>query len=119
MTEPTNGAAAPPKKRSFGFKKAAWQTAPKNESQDMFSHSNEFQAIVADETKRRNEKKKKAEEAQKRKIEESREGKRRKVSIEQDERAEASGARGSPRGHALARRGFVCYLDLCGIHQLI
>jgi hypothetical protein len=111
MTDSTNGAAAPPKKRAFGFKKAAWQTAPKNEGQDMFSHSSEFQEVVAEETKRQNERKKaeeaqkrKTEETQKRKAEEARERKRRKVSIEQDE---GEPARNSPRGDRVARKGCV------------
>ncbi|KAJ4344725.1 uncharacterized protein N0V89_012469 [Didymosphaeria variabile] len=101
MTDSTNGAAAPPKKRSFGFKKAAWQTAPKNDAQDLFSHSNEFQDIVAEEEKRRTEQKK-AEEAQKRKVEKERELKKRKLSVERDEGVRA---RCSPRGHRVARKG--------------
>ncbi|KAL1595747.1 hypothetical protein SLS60_009436 [Paraconiothyrium brasiliense] len=101
MTDPTNGAAAPPKKRSFGFKKAAWQTAPKNDAQDLFSHSNEFQDIIAEEEKRRNEQKK-VEQAQKRKVEKERELKKRKVSVERDEGVRT---RSSPRGHRVAGKG--------------
>ncbi|KAF2441015.1 hypothetical protein P171DRAFT_434710 [Karstenula rhodostoma CBS 690.94] len=101
MTDSTNGAAAPPKRRAFGFKKAAWQTAPKKDEQDMFSHSNEFQDIVAEQAKRKEEKKK-AEEAQKRTAEEERHRKRRKVSVESDEGVRT---RSSPRGHRVARKG--------------
>ncbi|OAG00557.1 uncharacterized protein CC84DRAFT_1129363 [Paraphaeosphaeria sporulosa] len=103
MTDPTDGAAAPPKRRAFGFKKAAWQTAPKKDEQDMFSHSNEFQDIVAEQAKRQEEKKK-AEEAQKQrqKAEEERHRKRRKVSVESDEGVQA---RSSSRNHRVTSKG--------------
>jgi hypothetical protein len=108
MTDSKNGAAAPPKKRTFGFKKAAWQTAPQNDGQDMFSHSSEFQEVVAEETKRQHERKeaeeaqkRKMEEAQKREAKEARERKRRKVSIEQDEGVPA---RSSPQSREVARK---------------
>lgn len=104
MTEPTNGAAAP-KKRTFGFKKAAWQTAPKKDEQDMFSHSNEFQDIVAEQAKRQ-EDKKKAEEAlkQKQKAEEERNGKKRKVTVEAVAEVRP---RSSPRNQRVASKGCV------------
>ena len=50
MTDATTGAPAP-KKRSL-FKRAAWQDAAKKEDEDMFSHSNEFKDIVAEENRR-------------------------------------------------------------------
>ncbi|KAF9730470.1 hypothetical protein PMIN02_002020 [Paraphaeosphaeria minitans] len=102
MTDPTNGAAAAqPKRRAFGFKKAAWQTAPKKDEQDMFSHSNEFQDIAAEQAKRQEEKKK-AEEAQKQKAEEERHRKRRKVSVESDEEART---RSSPQARRVTSKG--------------
>ena len=108
MTDPTNGAAAP-KKRTFGFKKAAWQTAPKKDEQDMFSHSNEFQDIVAEQAKREEEKRK-AEEAekqkqkQKQKAEEERDRKKRKVSVEGVEEVRP---RSSPRNQRMTSKGCV------------
>lgn len=75
------------------FKRAAWQDAAKEEG-DIFSHSNEFNDIVAEEKRRKEEAKKKHEEA-KRQAEEERKrelgekqekkGKRRKVSSDYDE----------------------------------
>lgn len=99
MTDATDGAAEPPKKR-FGFKKAAWQTAPKTEAHDMFSHANEFSSIVAAEARRKSEqqKKKKAEEAHKRKLVQEREPKRRKVSASPREPFSGSGPRSSALG---------------------
>ncbi|KAF2134015.1 hypothetical protein P153DRAFT_363034 [Dothidotthia symphoricarpi CBS 119687] len=82
MTGPTADAPAP-KKRSF-FKRAAWMDAEKKEGDDMFSHANEFTDIVAEQTKREDEKKKKAEDEKKRKLQEQREKKRRKVTTEHD-----------------------------------
>ncbi|EOA80776.1 uncharacterized protein SETTUDRAFT_181954, partial [Exserohilum turcica Et28A] len=58
MTEATPTGAAPPKKRSL-FKRPAWQDSPKNEDADIFSHSNEFSDIVAEQARRREEEKKK------------------------------------------------------------
>ena len=105
MTDTTDGATAPPKKR-FGFKKAAWQTAPKTEAQDMFSHANEFKDVIAEETRRKLEAKKKTEQMQKRKVREEHESKRRKVSIDQEEeKLRGSGPTSSPRAQRLARRG--------------
>ena len=92
MTDATTGALAP-KKRSL-FKRAAWQDAAKKEGGDIFSHSNEFSDIVAEEKKRKEEEKRKheeakrkAEEEQKRELVEKQEkkGKRRKVSNDYDE----------------------------------
>ncbi|KAF3005876.1 hypothetical protein E8E13_009218 [Curvularia kusanoi] len=92
MTDANTGAPAP-KKRSL-FKRAAWQDAAKKETEDMFSHSNEFKDIVAEENRRKEEEKRKQAEA-KRKAEEEekrtqiqkqdKKGKRRKVSAEFDE----------------------------------
>ncbi|KAF1929768.1 uncharacterized protein M421DRAFT_60224 [Didymella exigua CBS 183.55] len=92
MTDATSGAPAP-KKRSL-FKRAAWQDAGKKENEDIFSHSNEFSNIVAEENRQKEEAKRKLAEA-KRKVEEEqrreqtekqdRKGKRRKVSIDYDE----------------------------------
>ncbi|KAF1964992.1 hypothetical protein BU23DRAFT_575202 [Bimuria novae-zelandiae CBS 107.79] len=104
MTDATTSAAAPPKKR-FGFKKAAWQEAPKTEAEDMFSHANEFSNIVAEETRRKNDQKKKAGLEPKRKLSEEREPKRRKVSASQDEEVPCSRTRSSPKGRRLASKG--------------
>lgn len=76
------------------FKRAAWQDAAKKEGEDIFSHSNEFKDIVAEENRRKEQAKKeqaeakrKAEEEQKREQAEKQEkkGKRRKVSTDYDE----------------------------------
>lgn len=92
MTDATSGAPAP-KKRSL-FKRAAWQDAAKKENEDIFSHSNEFNNIVAEENKRKEEAKRehavakrKAEEEQRREQAEKQDkkGKRRKVSADYDE----------------------------------
>lgn len=108
MTDTAASAAAPPKKR-FTFKKAAWQTAPKTEgkeAQDMFSHSNEFRDIVAEQTQRKNEEKKKAEETRKRKVDEERERKRRKVSNEVQEKMPESRSASLALGGRLSSRGY-------------
>ncbi|CAN9369299.1 hypothetical protein CC77DRAFT_1040136 [Alternaria alternata] len=83
MTDST-ASAAPPKKRSL-FKRAAWQDAPKKDSEDMFSHSNEFKDIVAEQARTRAEEKKKAEAARKRKHSEPRDQKRRRISNDSEE----------------------------------
>ncbi|KAF2630631.1 hypothetical protein BU25DRAFT_455723 [Macroventuria anomochaeta] len=92
MTDASTGAPAP-RKRSL-FKRAAWQDAAKKENEDIFSHSNEFKDIVAEENRRKEEEKRKqaeakrkAEEGQKREQAEKQEskGKRRKVSTDYDE----------------------------------
>jgi hypothetical protein len=85
MADPT-ASAAPPKKRSL-FKRAAWQDAPKTDSEDMFSHSNEFNDIVAEQARIRAEEKKKAEAARKRKHSEPRDQKRRRISNDSEELA--------------------------------
>lgn len=104
-----------PKKKRFGFKKAAWQTAPTTGAQeDMFSHSREYKDIIAEETKRKNEEKRKAEEEKQRKAEELRQRKikeerqtaedgeqrrkRRRISTEPEEDVPAD-TLGSPAGH--------------------
>ena len=79
-----SASAAPPKKRSL-FKRAAWQDAPKKDGEDMFSHSNEFSDIVAEQARIRAEEKKKAEAARKRKHSEPRDQKRRRISNDNDE----------------------------------
>ncbi|CAG5175327.1 uncharacterized protein ALTATR162_LOCUS8049 [Alternaria atra] len=83
MTDKT-ASAAPPKKRSL-FKRAAWQDAPKKDGEDMFSHSNEFSDIVAEQARIRAEEKKKAEAARKRKHSEPRDQKRRRISNDNEE----------------------------------
>jgi hypothetical protein len=88
-------AAPPPKKRSF-FKRAGWQDAPATEGDDLFSHSNKFTDIVAEEQKREKEKRRKAEE-RKRKAEEQSERKRRKVSVDDAPTSHRSGAGKSTR----------------------
>lgn len=115
MTDATDGAtAAPPKKRSF-FKKAAWQTKPKPEGgieQDIFSHSNEFKDIVAEETKRKREQKRLKDEEKKRKEAEHHERKRRKVSLEnEDMKLPGSPFGGSPRASRTESKAYVplCY----------
>ncbi|KAF1954009.1 hypothetical protein CC80DRAFT_494248 [Byssothecium circinans] len=96
MSEGTSGAPAPKKK--FGFKKAAWQTAaPKAENDDMFSHSKDFGAIVAEEARRKKEQREKAEAERKRKAEEERNRKKRKVSSEMDEDIKHGGSGASHR----------------------
>ncbi|KAH8726290.1 ubiquitin-2 like Rad60 SUMO-like-domain-containing protein [Phaeosphaeriaceae sp. PMI808] len=82
MTDASQGAPAP-KKRSF-FKRAAWQDAPTKDSENMFSHANEFGNIVAEQNKREEEKRAKAEEERKRKQADHEERKRRKVSIDHE-----------------------------------
>ena len=87
MTEPTEIAevVAPLKKRSF-FKKAAWQTKVKADpNQDLFSHSNEFKDIIAEEHRRKEEDRKKKVEEKQRKADEERAQKRRRVSIEHED----------------------------------
>jgi hypothetical protein len=85
MTDSTKGAPAP-KKRSL-FKRAAWQDTPhtEGEGEDMFSHANEFQNIVAEQNKREAEKRKKAAEERKRKHDGMADRKRRKVSVDHNE----------------------------------
>lgn len=81
MTEPEN--SEPPKKKRWGFKKAAWQVEKEEaDKRDIFSHSSEFKDIVAEDNRRKQEAKRKKEEEKKRKEEEKREKKRRKVSLE-------------------------------------
>ena len=96
MTEPsTTEPAAPPKKRSL-FKKAAWQTAvkPEGKEKDIFSHSDTFNDIIADQARLNKAKKDKAQAAKKRKAEEEGDRKRRKVSLD----AEKSKLPGSGSG---------------------
>lgn len=117
MTDATDAAAEPPKKR-FGFKKAAWQTAPKTEAHDMFSHADEFSSIVAAEARRKSElKKKKAEEEQRRKLAEEHKPKRRKVSAEEVEIQPGRGLRSSARGDRVANKGYVRCREVVGLRR--
>lgn len=87
MTDTSEGAPAPvPKKRSL-FKRAAWQDEPKKEGkdEDIFSHANEFNSIVAEQNRREAEKRKKAVEERKRKHSGPTERKRRRISSDHDE----------------------------------
>ncbi|KAL5121803.1 hypothetical protein ACEQ8H_000018 [Pleosporales sp. CAS-2024a] len=99
MTDTTDGAPAP-KKRSL-FKRAAWQDAPKTD-EDIFSHSKDFQYIVAEQTRLDAEKRKKADDERKRKAPVHSDRKRRKVSIDGSEAtvAPGSGAGGSAQAQA-------------------
>lgn len=92
MTDASTG-TAPPKKRSL-FKRAAWQDAAKKEDEDIFSHSNEFKDLVAEENRRKEEEKRKQVEVKRRAEEEQRreqaekedkKGKRRRISTDHDE----------------------------------
>ena len=65
MTDATTG-VAPPKKRSL-FKRPAWQDTSKDDDADIFSHSNEFSDIVADEARRRAQQKQQEDEERKKK----------------------------------------------------
>jgi hypothetical protein len=81
MTEPDK--PAPAKKRAF-FKKAAWQTKKdtgENE-RDIFSHSNEFADIIAEENKRKQEQRRWEEKEKRRKLEEKHIRKRQRISSE-------------------------------------
>jgi len=99
MTDTTEGAPAP-KKRSL-FKRAAWQDAPKKEEEDMFSHAKDFKNIVAEQTKREDEKRRKANEERKRRQDGQADRKRRKVSGDLDEPAlPGSGSGNSSSGRA-------------------
>lgn len=99
-TTTTDTTTPAPKKRSL-FKRAAWQDAAKKENEDIFSHSNEFTDIVAEQDRRRDEeKRRKEEESKQRKCAVARDGKskRRKVSPEGEKPAPpASGSSASPR----------------------
>lgn len=82
MSDTTKAPA--PKKRSL-FKRAAWQDAPAHEGEDIFSHSNEFKNIVAEQNRVEAEKRQKAEEDGKRKQAAQGDWKRRKVSNDHDD----------------------------------
>ncbi|XP_014552286.1 hypothetical protein COCVIDRAFT_41534 [Bipolaris victoriae FI3] len=88
MTQATPS-AAPPKKRSL-FKRPAWQDSPKDDDADIFSHSNEFADIIADEARRRAEEKKQEETRRARKHSQPRDSKRRRTSDSDDKKAIAS-----------------------------
>ncbi|KAF2733732.1 hypothetical protein EJ04DRAFT_266879 [Polyplosphaeria fusca] len=81
-----SGSAAPPKKRSI-FKKAAWQSEVKAEGskdKDIFSHSNEYQDIVADEERQKKEERATRDAERRRKHDGDGERKRRRISIEDE-----------------------------------
>ncbi|KAH7391982.1 ubiquitin-2 like Rad60 SUMO-like-domain-containing protein [Pyrenochaeta sp. MPI-SDFR-AT-0127] len=80
MTDNTQGASVP-KKRSF-FKRAAWQDVTKKEGQDMFSHTNEFKYIVAEQIRHRAEEERKTVLEQQHKQAEQHDGKRQKMLAE-------------------------------------
>jgi hypothetical protein len=80
MTDATPAATAP-KKRSL-FKRAAWQDAPKSEGEDIFSHSKDFQSIVAQQSKVQDERRRHAAAERAQKHAAPTERKRRKVSSE-------------------------------------
>lgn len=91
MTDTTAGAPVP-KKRSF-FKRAAWQDAPKEPDDDIFSHKKDFKHMVAEQNKREEEERqKKAEQERKRKQDEQHDRKRRKVSSESSVPRSGSGS---------------------------
>ncbi|KAF2474512.1 uncharacterized protein BDR25DRAFT_331964 [Lindgomyces ingoldianus] len=100
-----NGAKVPPKKRSF-FKKAAWQTSAKAEDdqeEDIFSHSNSYKDIVAEQAKAKKDEKKRREEERQR-TDEIRQGKKRKVSAESSKtKLPTSGSGDSPQAMLKAR----------------
>jgi hypothetical protein len=93
MTDTTPAAPAP-KKRSL-FKRAAWQDTPKTEDDDIFSHSKDFQSIVAQQNKVQAEERRKAEEERKRKHADHADRKRRKVSSDPGEPALPGSGSGS------------------------
>jgi hypothetical protein len=109
MTDTTPGAPAP-KKRSL-FKRAAWQDKPKAENEDIFSHSNEFTNIVAEQTRLQAEKR-----LQRLKNKEKQAGqadrKRRKVSNDHNEQKydtsalSGSGTGGSPRASRTSTKAY-------------
>jgi hypothetical protein len=88
MTDATDAThtATAPKKRSL-FKRAAWQDAPKSEGDDIFSHSKDFQSIVAQQSQAQDEKRRRAAEERAQKHAAPTERKRRKLSSEHDEPA--------------------------------
>ncbi|CBX90454.1 hypothetical protein IAQ61_001959 [Plenodomus lingam] len=97
MAEPPPTTTAP-KKRSL-FKRAAWQDAPKKEDEDMFSHSNEFKDIVAEQDRLREEDKRREEtEAKQRKTSVPRESKskRRRICTEDEKPVIPESESGSP-----------------------
>jgi hypothetical protein len=93
MSDPSKSAPAP-KKRSL-FKRAAWQDAPKNDEEDIFSHSKDFKNIVAEQNRTEAEKRRKAEEDRARKHAARGDRKRRKVSTDHDDTALPGGGSGS------------------------
>ncbi|KAF1942700.1 hypothetical protein EJ02DRAFT_421887 [Clathrospora elynae] len=94
MTD-TNASAPAPKRRIF--KRAQWQDAPKQEGHDMFSHSNEFKDVVAEENRRRDEDRRKEEAARQRKQSEPRERKRRRVSNDDEAKPAKCGSSSKAR----------------------
>jgi hypothetical protein len=111
MTDTTPGAPAP-KKRSL-FKRAAWQDKPKAENEDIFSHSNEFTNIVAEQTRLKAEKRlQRLKEKEKEKQAGQADRKRRKVSNDHDEQnydtsaLSGSGTGGSARASRTSTKAY-------------
>jgi hypothetical protein len=111
MTDTTPGAPAP-KKRSL-FKRAAWQDKPKAENEDIFSHSNEFTNIVAEQTRLQAEKRlQRLKEKEKEKQAGQADRKRRKVSNDHDEQKydtsalSGSGTGGSARASRTSTKAY-------------
>jgi hypothetical protein len=94
MSNTTKDAPAP-KKRSL-FKRAAWQDAPKDDEEDIFSHSKDFKNIVAEQNRIEAEKKKKADEDRARQQAARGARKRRKVSTDHDDIMLPGSGSGSP-----------------------
>ena len=104
MVDSTEGAPAP--KKRILFKRAAWQDKPKTENTDIFSHSNEFDDIVAEQNKRKEEKerqRKAAFEREQRQAEKQEtKKKRRKISNDADDLVVLDGGESSGRLHRRA-----------------
>jgi hypothetical protein len=101
MSDPSKSAPAP-KKRSL-FKRAAWQDAPRNDEEDMFSHSKDFKNIVAEQNRIAAEERRKAEQDRARKQATRGDSKRRKVSTDHDDTALPDG--GADSSSRTARTG--------------
>jgi hypothetical protein len=96
------GSAPTRKKRSI-FKRAAWQDAPKSDD-DIFSHSREFNDIVAEQARLQREDRRKEEEERRRKHLEPHERKRRRTSDDAKASTPLQSASGSEARPARAGR---------------
>jgi hypothetical protein len=96
------GSAPTRKKRSI-FKRAAWQDAPKSDD-DIFSHSKEFNDIVAEQARLQREDRRKEEEDRRRKHSEPHERKRRRTSDDAKPSSPPKSASGSDAWPARAGR---------------